>query len=295
MNESFPKLIEKSRSELPIEQQANFEGNWTNLMIERLRNPEIRKQIVDLILEAERLSDGKLTLDEYGDDEGNVSRRPFVARGRDTIEKEFDKAINTVSSVTPLTTDFKIGTGPSVYSDKETPGNVPALGHEVIPPLFKYGGEWREKTLMITESHEKGHRVRMYNPPIADESNEDFAFALGKKFWKAFDFEKIEFTDQDFKRLREREHIGDNVSDEEIKNNVIRYLKFPTEISERMSQLKNYFGMAGQDIFTKEHLRYAKKNYVKDTDFDNQMTEFFQAITPETEDSFIELINSAGI
>jgi len=293
MNEFQP--IEKPRSEWPIEQQANFEGSWTNLMIERLRNPEMRKQAVDLIFEAERLSDGKLTLDEYCDDNGNVSCKLFVARGRGVIEKEFDKAINSVSSVTPLTSDFKTGVGPATYSDKEVPGNIPALGHEIVPPLFKYGEEWKEKTLMITESHEKGHRVRTYNPPIADESNEDFAFALGEKFWKAFDFEKIEFTDQDLERLRKREHISDDVSDDQIKKNVIRYLKFPTELSERMSQLKNYFGMTGEDIFTKGHLRYAKDHYVKDTEFDNQMTEFFQAITPEKEDAFIELINSAGI
>lgn len=73
------------------------------------------------------------------------------------------------------------------------------------------------------------------------------------------------------------------------------YLNKPEEIIERMSQLKNYFGMKGAEKFTKEHLQYAKKNYVKDTELDNNMTEFFYAVTPETEDVFIDVINRFGV
>ena len=62
-----------------------------------------------------------------------------------------------------------------------------------------------------------------------------------------------------------------------------------------MSQLKNYFGMNGSEQFTKEHLDYARTQYVADTGMDNRMTHFFQAITPETEATFLELINSSGI
>jgi hypothetical protein len=42
-------------------------------------------------------------------------------------------------------------------------------------------------------------------------------------------------------------------------------------------------------------LRYAKEHYITDTGFDNKMTPFLKAITPETENEFIRLINSSGI
>ena len=58
---------------------------------------------------------------------------------------------------------------------------------------------------------------------------------------------------------------------------------------------KNYFGMSSNEQFTKNHLKYVKLHYIEDTDFDNGMKHFFQAITPETEQAFLELINSSGI
>lgn len=47
--------------------------------------------------------------------------------------------------------------------------------------------------------------------------------------------------------------------------------------------------------FTKEHLRYAKEHYIADTGLDNGMAFFFQAISPEKEDAFLEIINNSGI
>lgn len=67
------------------------------------------------------------------------------------------------------------------------------------------------------------------------------------------------------------------------------------EVLERMSQLKNYFGFKGNEIFTKAHLDYARANYLKDTGLDNTMTAFFSAITPETEAKFLEVINKYPI
>ncbi len=62
-----------------------------------------------------------------------------------------------------------------------------------------------------------------------------------------------------------------------------------------MSQLKNYFGMSGNELFTAEHLRYARKHYIPDTGVDNNMRQFFQAITPEAEGEFLKVINSCGM
>jgi len=62
------------------------------------------------------------------------------------------------------------------------------------------------------------------------------------------------------------------------------------EILARMAQLKNYFGFEGDETFTKEHLAYAKANYINDTNMDNNMKEFFEAIVDE--DGFINIINT---
>ncbi|MEA3399062.1 MAG: hypothetical protein U9R00_00950 [Patescibacteria group bacterium] len=63
-----------------------------------------------------------------------------------------------------------------------------------------------------------------------------------------------------------------------------------------MAQLKNYFGMKGSEKFTKQHLDYAKNNYIKDTGIpDFQIKPFLDAITTEKEEDFLRLINSLGI
>ena len=42
--------------------------------------------------------------------------------------------------------------------------------------------------------------------------------------------------------------------------------------------LKNYFGITDNRPITGDMLRYAAKNYVKDTGLDNNMTQFFSGI-----------------
>ena len=53
------------------------------------------------------------------------------------------------------------------------------------------------------------------------------------------------------------------------------YLSTPTEIEARGTQLKNYFDT---DVITPDMLKYAAKNYVKDTKIDNNMNQFFSGI-----------------
>lgn len=56
--------------------------------------------------------------------------------------------------------------------------------------------------------------------------------------------------------------------------------KNSTELAARGSQLKDYFGLTSPDQeLTEGMLRYAAKNYVKDTGTDNNMTAFFKSIT----------------
>ncbi len=85
------------------------------------------------------------------------------------------------------------------------------------------------------------------------------------------------------------------ISDEEILKRQEYYQTDPNELIERMSQLKNYFGMTGTEKFTLEHLAYARKHYEEDVGMHGFMKTFFDMITPETEEKFIELMNTLGI
>jgi hypothetical protein len=296
MQEKQPP-IEKSRSELPIEQQANFEGSWTNLMCERLKNPEIRKQVIDLLVECAPVATGRVIamigsqkIYEHGD-----------PKSKEQIEKEFDKKLENIQTDTPIS----FGTekpnaggyvGPKeetfVRMKKEKPYNKKreVLNLNWIDRVT--GEKPTEKNWNIIESHEKGHVIREYGVRTENRS-----YFFGEKFWKAFDFSAVKYSDNTYDYFREqtkRDGFGEK-TDDEIREKLLDDLKNPTELTERMSQLKNYFGINGSEQFTKGHLEYVREHYINDTNLDNTMTQFFQAITSEKEDAFIELINSAGI
>ena len=52
-----------------------------------------------------------------------------------------------------------------------------------------------------------------------------------------------------------------------------------TELAARGTQIKDFFGLKENDVITPEMLKYAKDNYVRITNIDNGMTEFFNLIT----------------
>ncbi|MCK9351851.1 MAG: hypothetical protein WCT49_05320 [Candidatus Paceibacterota bacterium] len=287
MSEKQPQ-IEIPCSELPIEQQANFEGSWTNLMCERLRNPEIRKQVIDLIWEQELVIQEELKKIR---EEGQKIERTLITRQE--MENNFEKVLDSVERDTP------------VFFGKTMPNANGQVGEEEKKKLKEGERYDKDREIMnldwifpdtnnkltaeqwnITESHEKGHVLRRYSGRCFSE-----------KFLKAFDLNTIKVSESEFEEwmnVHPSAHKKPK-STEDLEKMYKNYLNNPKELAERMSQLKNYFGMSGIDKFSKEHLAYAREHYIKDTDFDNMMTKFFQAITPEKEDAFIELINSAGI
>ena len=77
------------------------------------------------------------------------------------------------------------------------------------------------------------------------------------------------------------------------------------ELRARMGQLMDYFqfkinpktgqveDVLGNTKFTKEHLEYAMKNYIKDTKLDNNMIEFFNGI--KNKELFVKLMNEKAL
>ncbi len=76
------------------------------------------------------------------------------------------------------------------------------------------------------------------------------------------------------------------------KNERVTYLKKPDEILARMSQIRDYFGLSASDMFTSEHLAYARTHYCADTGLDNHMRMFFDCVTQKTQDTFIACMNT---
>jgi len=269
-----------------------YEGNPSLVMFKRFSNPVIREQMINLFLQIEeekaKQKDIEIVYDDYGnpilDEQGRpkIKKTPssYVPKSRKSIELRTEMQINKVKSETPITFS------PDVTSF----ASMEDLGRETIALCsgMEPGKKPTLKQQEIIESHEKGHAVRKYTGPF-----------LERYFAKGFDPRAIDYTAEDFEKkkiLAEALKLDTTgVTYDMAKESLTEYLFSGPEIAERMSQLKNYFGFTGNEQFTKEHLHYAKENYIKDTQMDNDMKHFFQAITHETEDAFIELINNSGI
>jgi hypothetical protein len=288
-----------------IEEQANSPENATELLFGRLSNSIIKKQIIDLLYQAELWAGENVTYNEPIEDENGVWQKdtsenlifhktPHISRAREEIEDDYDKTLERVKSFTDIDFGSEQAHGGSVDSNEKIflGWKWPTTGEK---PTAK---QWA-----IIEAHEKGHSMRPYSGP-----SQKFSVSIGEKstsffqeyFSPAFDLSAVSFSEEDFQialKIMEQDGVKyeETPTFEEQKEEFFSYLFSGVETAERMSQLKNYFGFKGDEIFTLEHLKYAKEHYIIDTGFDNRMTPFLQAITPQTEGEFIRLINCSGI
>jgi hypothetical protein len=259
-----------------VEQQANSQEVDSLLFFERLHNPTIRKQIIDLLYEAEQSRSEDVITSAAPDREGKRIRKEggeYVPKSRTEIEKDFDQALVSIESDTPVS-----------FHDRQ-----PTLHgkRELLPLCWKLPNGEKPSTKMwsIIEAHEKGHAIRPYSNRY-----------ITKKLQGAFDIAAVEFTEEEYRIEKSFQTEGRTaISFEDARKGYLEYLFSGSEMVERMSQLKNYFGMKGNEVFTREHLRYAREHYSVDTGMDNRMTPFFKAVTLEKEDLFVALINSVGV
>ncbi len=181
---------------------------------------------------------------------------------REAIERDLDEHIHIAATKTRISHDDSHPTTNTIPLKWTLHGQRPSI-----------------QQLSVVEAHEKGHLIRPYG-------------LYGDFFKTGFDSAACSVDESRLQAMRE---MHPTESNEALRESVVEAILNPMEIAERMAQLKNYFGMKGDELFTSEHLAYARVNYIRDTGLDNDMTLFFQAITPETEPEFIRLINSAGI
>lgn len=261
-----------------VESVANYEGNDALLLFERVKDPVIYEQILDLLCKGEESKKGEMmALIENGrlkiDEQGELVEIPYIPRPKEEVKRDLDEAIAREEGSTEFET--------SDYPYEQSTSSAIKL-HAISPWSEK---PYTEKQMSIIEAHEKGHNIRPYNAPFHTEHFRD-----------GFKFDPVKITEAEVRMFRKVLSEEENKeSDESVRDICVHYMSGAMEIAERMSQLKNYFGMKGADEFTKEHLEYARARYIEDTGMDNGMSIFFRAITPDTESEFLWLINNSGI
>lgn len=237
-------------------------------MLARLRDPEIRAKYIEHLEAAHKLS---------------VSKYGGIVPTREEISAALDDRIAKAESFTRV--DFG--------EDMPNRGD----GLHLNWKDHHQGRELTEQDWATIEAHEKGHEVRMDGLPFRpnaprtpDQIDYEYFDTL---FLDAVDPSVIPFpwSKEEYQKFLDAGET--TLTWEEQKAHAEAYNRSGGEILERMSQLKNYFGMRKNEEFTKAHLDYAREHYAADR-FDN-MSEFFQMITPEKEERFLELMNSVGV
>ena len=270
--------------------QANSQEHPTLLLLSRLRTPAILEQLVRLHVAADeslrgttyrevRLADGEV-YSLHGDSEWSPGpaavsdqRLPRQPRTADEVRRDLLARIEAAATST------------AVDPGDEQP-HADMMHPNWVNPLT--GARLTARQLEITEAHEKGHAIRYCDAPP------EFLRAY---FGQAIDPAAVAQSDADYRAaLGDAARVGEPApTREEAREAMAEYLSSPQEVAERMSQLKGYFGFKADEEFTAAHLRYAREHYVADTNLDNRMAAFLDAVTPEREAGFLRLINSSGI
>lgn len=245
---------------------ANFPGNWTQLLHERMLDQVTKDKFIAQRNEAaSAMKTGPL---EFRD-----KPTQFKEHYQKQIE-DYDRRIENIFSITETGRASDFGKSPHTLGvgDIDKPGAVfvDAVNKNNLPLSV------RQKN--IVEAHEKGHGLRDFESPV-DKT----------EIRNVIDREVAESLLQQY---REKESNGEKGERGRFNYS---YLTRPEEIIERMAQFKNYFGMGAKEQFTEAHLDYIRANYILDTGLDNGVSNLLACITPRTTASFLEIINKYPI
>lgn len=276
--ENFPKNNSEIilTPEQQLEKSANYEGNHFLLLIERLNNPQIFERLVNDIYE------DQTTVDYSKSEYVSPDYLEYLNQGEEKIKKDIEKELKEAFASTSHSTEIIFSKRGWLNSGKGSEGTGYVGISLTEGSLFK---ETETELLKnIVEAHEKGHVIRNY----------DIDSGFAKKLQSVFDFDLFNPSKEDLEFIKSSLTGGEDFSDEKIIELAKEYFNYPWEIIERMSQIKNYFGMSGTEEFTQEHLNYVKENYIKDTGMvDFQIKPFFDSIIDD--EKFIKFMNTLGI
>lgn len=246
--------------ELLPEKTANYQGSHTLVQFLRMSSPDFKHKFAQNLL--------KDVDDEPAEPKSILERQKTSASEQQQRIDNLDKNLARVYNVT---------------------GYAPAEKYEKKPLHIGISPQYGKPGVVFSDAENKGEPLTDRQKDIINAHENHHAIVLPErsdslttKLRYGLDFSIMNLINQ------EREMAGE----ERVSP---KYLMHGSEIAARMAQIKNYFGMTGGEVFTKEHLDYARQNYVNDTGLDNSMSHLFAMITPETELDFIDNMNSLPI
>lgn len=260
-NENVPS-VDKLRGEQDslkqeqIKVSANYPGDWTLLLRDRMLDPITKEKFIQTRKDAMvDMKEGQIP--PKSEDGLNYIKETTYQEYYQKQIDNYDQNVKKIFNSTNIENS-------SAYSKDPHHLGKGGIGFEgaVFSDAQRLGGvELSNRDKNIIEAHEKGHGLR------------DFVSTDAHDFRQSIDLDVVRQNDLE----TDKRQIG--------------YLRTADEIAERMAQLKNYFGFKAGDTFTRDHLKYAADHYVNDTGLDNNMTVFLKAITERTVDKFIDTIN----
>lgn len=243
------------------------DANKTLIMITRLRNPTIQAQL-------------RSVAEQY---------RGLFTRDPDTVIQKIHEALDREETVTRISTKRKVSD--SMY--------IPLLNKALIG--IKNDPEYStNEAREYVEAHEKGHAIRVelfMQGKLFENLTLSKEMRKGLSRWKYVKERAMQFFVTGSFAAQIALHIDPASGLILIASKYLRspYLFSGAEIYERMSQLKNYFGINDATVFTADHLKYARAHYVSDTGADNNMTQFLNSITSKREGEFLRIMNTFGV
>lgn len=247
-----------------VQAAANYPGDWTTLLQERMQHPATKAKFISQ--RADAIPD--MTAGEPKPEEiGNKYSKRYASHYQSQID-EYDTRLDQIFNQT------YIETGSDNEKYKLGYGNVNEPGTVYLNATSRRSGPLTPRQKNIIEAHEKGHGLRDFQSPT--DSRE---------------IKSVIDTDA-LHELTEQRRNQAEAGQERFRPH---YVLAPEEIVERMAQFKNYFGMQANERFTKQHLEYVRQHYITDTGLDNGISNLLYCITPRTEANFLKIINQYPI
>lgn len=262
---TLDELLTKRESLLQekIQASANYPGDWTILLQNRMLEPVTKDRFITQKTSAmEHLQTGEPDPDEVGNKYG----KRYASHYQSQIDN-YDKRVADIFNSTNIEFDSS-----RKYSLGH--GNINEPGTVYLNAESKKSGPLTIRQKNIIEAHEKGHGLRDYQ-----------SFSEKNEIQSVIDGEALAIL------TAERSNEG-VTGDERFRPS---YVTAAEEIIERMAQFKNYFGMSATDRFTGKHLEHIRSYYVHDTGLDNGVHDLLRCVTPNTEPAFLSVINKYAI
>lgn len=246
-----------------VEASANYPGDWTGLLFGRMTDPLSKEKFVAQRVEAmEKMQVGEPDESERGNKYGKRYATHYQGQIDDYDQRLADIFAQTNIVVASESEKYKHGHG-----------NIDQPGTVYINAESRSSGPLTSRQKNIIEAHEKGHGLRDFQSPI---DKTEIQSVIDQAVL-------VEMMEERKSRERDNSKASPN------------YVRQPEEIIERMSQFKNYFGMKASEKFTSKHLEHIRKNYISDTGLDNGISDLLRVVTPETEKTFLKVINKYAI